>query len=88
MTANNQSSELLKHMVAKHGTFNLPKYIFLQCGDNRTFYLTSSVLIPTTEFSFTELPESFLVSRKNLPDVDKNIDDEILTCHLGPRAGM
>ena len=84
MTANKQSSELLKRMVAKHGTFNLPKYIFLQCGDNRTSYLTSSVLIPTTEFSFTEFPESFLVSRKVLPDVDKTIDDEILTCHLGP----
>ena len=75
-------------MVAKHETFKLPKYIFLQCGDNRTSYLASSVLIPTTEFSFTELTESFLVSRKILPDVDKNIDDGILTCHLGPGCGQ
>ena len=81
LTANKQSSELLKRMVVKHGAFKLPKYILLQSDENRTTYLTSSVLTPTTEFVFTELPESFIVNKKTIPS-DK--DGEVLTCHLGP----
>ena len=91
MTASKLSSELLKQMVDMYGEFELPKYIILKDGvGNNMTYLSPNVLSPTSEFTFTELSESFLVRKDDTGEdtSEKEINDESLDdalyCHLAP----
>ena len=101
MTASKASSDLLKSMVELHGELKVPKYIILKDEESgRVAFLPSSILAPTTEFTFTELSDFFVVTKKSTTftetssdpeeSFDKELynesfeDDDILYCHHGP----
>ena len=98
MTASNSSSKLLKKLVNMDNEVKLPKNIILKDEENRlTAYLSANVLAPTSEFSFIETADSFLVTKIN-EDVDdeseafssdeeinkSDEDDDVLYCYHGP----
>ena len=92
MTASKSSSQLFKQMVDMHGEVVLPKYIILKdtgVGHHITF-LSPNVLTPTSDFTFTELFDSFVVKKDdtNEETIDKHCSDDstdnVMYCHLAP----
>ena len=102
MTASKLSATLLRRILDVEGEIKLPKHIIVKDEESgQKAYLAPNILAPTSEFSFIETLDYFIVSKsvsapvetfeEALDDIeniftDESDDDDVVYSHFGPAS--